>query len=72
MRSFTPRVVSHLKTSGSAGQHCFQNRDAKDFEDQSVVDELSNWECKLLTNFDHGLDFVRSRITPSVPAAEQV
>ena len=58
-------VVSHLEESGSAGQHCFLNRDAKDFEDQNVVDELSNWGCKLLTNFDQGLDFVRSLAAPA-------
>lgn len=58
-------VVSHLKESGGAGRHCFLNRDARDFEDQNVVDELSNWGCKLLTNFDHGLDFVRSQVAPA-------
>ena len=58
-------VVSHLKESGSVGQHCFLTRDAKDFDDQSVVDELANWGCKLLTNFDQGLDFVRSQVAPA-------
>jgi len=46
-------------------KHCFLNRDARDFEDQNVVDELANWGCKLLTNFDQGLDFVRSQVAPA-------
>ena len=61
-------VVSHLKGSGSEGQNCFLNRDARDFEDQNVVDELSNWGCRLLTDFDDGLDFVRSQVASSAPS----
>ena len=55
-------VISHIKDSSSAGVSCFLNRDAKDFEDQNVVDQLMHWGCKLLTDFDDGLDFVRSRL----------
>ena len=55
-------VISHIKDSSSARVSCFLNRNAKDFEDQNVVDQLMHLGCKLLTDFDDGLDFVRSRL----------
>lgn len=55
-------VISHLRACSSEDQSCFLNRNSKDFDDQNVVDELSRWNCKLLTRFDDGLNFVRSRL----------
>lgn len=43
------------------GDSCFLNRD-KDFDDQSVVEQLASLDCKLLFSFDDGLNFVRSRL----------
>lgn len=56
-------VASHLRARSSGDQSCFLNRNSKDFDDQNVVDELNRWRCKLLTRFDDGLSFVRSRLT---------
>ena len=56
-------VVSHLDRSGPAMQSCFLNRNRKDFDDQTLVEQLEVRGCKLLTDFRNGLGFVRSQLT---------
>ena len=55
-------VVSHLNSAGRTVQSCFLNRNRKDFDDQSLVEQLDVQQCKLLTDFRNGLRFVRSRL----------
>ena len=42
-------VLRHLKRT-TPDNSCLLNRDAKDFNDQSVVDQLTSFGCKLLTS----------------------
>jgi predicted nucleic acid-binding protein len=44
---------------------CFMNRNTKDFNDASIVDELKLRHCELKWRFDHGLAYIRSRLKPS-------
>ena len=50
-------VVSHLKQAGGTGS-CFLNKNSKDFDDQSIVEELGSYICKLLPRFDAGYGFI--------------
>lgn len=44
--------------SFGAEPSCFLNRNAKDFDDPAVVDELRAGDCKLFVSFDRGRAFV--------------
>jgi len=50
-------VVSHLKQV-RVTESCFLNKNSKDFDDQSIVDELRTYNCKLLPRFDSGYEFL--------------
>lgn len=54
-------VVSHLKRD-TATEHCFLNKNSRDFDDQSIVDELRSYNCKLLPRFDSGYGFIRQML----------
>lgn len=50
-------VLEHLKgTSGQ--QHCFLNRNSKDFDDPEIVDVLKSFQCKIMFHFEHGLNYI--------------
>jgi hypothetical protein len=53
-------VLSHLETA--TGEKCFLNRNAGDFADPDVVAILSRNQCKLLLSFQHGLEYIQSRL----------
>lgn len=55
-------VVADLRSRPAKRGSCFLNRNSKDFDDQNVVDDLANWDCRLFPRFDSGLNFVRSRL----------
>ena len=50
-------VVLHLKQI-QARENCFLNKNSKDFDDQSIVDELRTYNCKLLPRFDSGYEII--------------
>ena len=54
-------VLSHLERA-RAPQSCFLNRNSRDFDDQTVVEELEHYNCKLLPGFDSGSQFIRSTL----------
>ena len=54
-------VVSHLKRLRQP-ESCFLNRNSKDFSDQNIVDELADYNCKLLFQFDTGYSFIRAAL----------
>jgi hypothetical protein len=54
-------VMSHLATAPT-GVKCFFNRDAKDFANPSVYDDLAAFDCKLFVSFEKGLALVRSEL----------
>jgi hypothetical protein len=53
-------VLSHLKRSAPP-ESCFMNRNARDFDDPDIVDELKRHSCVLIPRFDDGLGYVRNR-----------
>ena len=52
-------ILLHLKQRQTL-QSCFLNRNAKDFDDPDLVEELDVYNCKLLPQFDAGYQFVLS------------
>ena len=60
-------VIADLKDGRSVGPSCFLNRNAKDFNDQRIADELESFRCKFLSGFDSGLQYVRSKLRYSEP-----
>ena len=50
-------VLSHLERA-RAPQSCFLNRNSRDFDDQTVVEQLERYNCKLLPRFDSGSRFI--------------
>lgn len=44
---------------------CFMNRNTRDFNDDSILDELERRHCKLKWRFDQGLAYIRSMLEPS-------
>ena len=57
-------VRLHLEGAG-AEQSCFLNRNSRDFDDESVAEELRSWKCKVLPRFDSGYDFILSGLRSS-------
>ena len=57
-------VLSHLKRD-RATRNCFLNKDRRNFFDQSIVNELRGYDCKLLTRFESGYQFIRKHSTRS-------
>lgn len=59
-------VLSHIRMlSGDAAAqvNCFITKNSKDFADQEIRWQLNQYGCKLLTNFQNGLGFVRSNLS---------
>ena len=54
-------VLEHLQGS-EAQQHCFLNRNSKDFDDPEIVDTLGAYRCKMLFSFEHGVNSIKSQI----------
>ena len=50
-------VLSHLEQA-RASRSCFLNRNSRDFGDQTVVEQLERYNCKLLPRFDSGSRFI--------------
>jgi predicted nucleic acid-binding protein len=56
-------VITHLR------QHqpqiaCFLNRNTKDFDNPDIVNELNQFNCRMIPRFDHGYGFIRSQLPP--------
>ena len=54
-------MLSHLHDVPT-GAKCFLNRDSKGFANPDVYDELARLGCKLIVNFENGLEFIRSEL----------
>ena len=54
-------VLTHL-TQVHASENCFLNRNAKDFDDQNIVEELAGHNCQLFVRFDAGYSFIRDAL----------
>ena len=52
-------VIAHLSVS-SPGAKCFLNRDRKDFSIPDISEELGRYDCRLITRFPAGLNYISS------------
>ncbi len=50
-------IIEHLQ-SAEAGAKCFLNRNAKDFLTSNVQQDLARFNCRLISNFRDGLNFI--------------
>ncbi len=51
-------VISHLKNAGSVPK-CFLTKNSKDFVNPDIKEQLSSYNCKLLTRFKDGLGYIQ-------------
>ncbi len=54
-------VIVHLSET-NPGTSCFLNKNIKDFGEPNVKNELSNRACRLIYNFEHGLNYISSTL----------
>jgi predicted nucleic acid-binding protein len=55
-------VITHLRqTQPPSG--CFLNRNSKDFDNPDIVSSLENYNCRMIPQFDHGYNFILSRLS---------
>lgn len=54
-------VMSHL--DAERGKSCFLNRNRKDFNGPDVIASLATQDCKIMFNFEHGVDYIRSELS---------
>jgi len=54
-------VLCHLVRS-SPTSSCFLNKNSRDFDDPDLVETLKRHNCKMLPRFDHGYQFLRSKM----------
>ena len=54
-------ILNHL-TTASEKPRCFITKNSKDFANPDIENELTAYNCRLLTKFADGLGYVRSRL----------
>lgn len=54
-------VLTHLRL-GIRQVSCFLNRNSRDFDNPTLVQELERHGCKMIPRFDHGYNFVNARV----------
>lgn len=54
-------VIAHL-SQDNPSVACFVNRNSKDFNNPDIVDELNNYNCRMISRFDDGYGFMRSQL----------
>lgn len=54
-------AISHLQHD-QPQQACFLNRNSKDFDSPDIVDELNQFNCRMIPRFDGGYSFLRSQL----------
>ena len=56
-------VINHLQIN-QPQQACFLNRNSKDFDNPDIVDELAQFNCRMIPKFDDGYNFISSQVSP--------
>lgn len=56
-------VITHLRQNRPAIA-CFLNRNSKDFESTDIVNELNQFNCRMISRFDRGYGFIQSQLHP--------
>jgi len=54
-------VVTHLESTVSEPK-CFLTKNAKDFVNPDIIEQLAAYDCKLLTKFEDGLGYIQSHV----------
>jgi predicted nucleic acid-binding protein len=54
-------VITHLRQNFPE-QACFLNRNSKDFDSPDIVDELRQFNCRMIPRFDRGYSFIHSQL----------
>jgi predicted nucleic acid-binding protein len=54
-------VLNHL-VQGSAEPKCFLTKNAKDFVNPDIIDQLTMHNCRLFTKFQDGLGYIQSQV----------
>jgi predicted nucleic acid-binding protein len=55
-------IIDHLRRY-QPQQACFLNRNSKDFDSPDIVDELNQFNCRMIPRFDHGYSFLQSQLS---------
>lgn len=55
-------VLHHLREH-SDGESCFLNRNTKDFDTPRILQELTQYNCRMIPLFDQGYHFIHKRAT---------
>jgi len=60
-------VLRHLRIQGTEGSRsetsCFVNRDASDFGDPDIEEQLARYNCQIKYRFDDGLAFIQNHLS---------
>jgi len=54
-------IISHL-SEDQPQVACFLSRNSKDFDTLSITGELKRLNCRMITQFNHGYNFLRSHL----------
>ncbi len=54
-------VLTHLRHSFPK-HACFLNRNSKDFDSPDIIDELGQFNCRMIPRFDSGYSFLQSQL----------
>ncbi|MBE9224967.1 DUF4935 domain-containing protein [Phormidium sp. LEGE 05292] len=52
-------IIAHLRQHHPSVA-CFLNRNTRDFDNPNIVDELNNYNCRMIPRFDDGYGFISS------------
>jgi predicted nucleic acid-binding protein len=55
-------VIGHLRQY-QPQQACFLNRNSKDFDSPDIIDELRQFNCRMIPRFDSGYSFLQSQLS---------
>jgi predicted nucleic acid-binding protein len=55
-------VMGHLREN-LPQKSCFLNRNSKDFDSPDIIDELRQFNCRMIPRFDLGYNFVQSQLS---------
>lgn len=55
-------VINHLRQYNTL-QSCFLNRNSRDFDVPNILQELNQYNCRMIPLFDQGYQFINTRVT---------
>ncbi|MEZ4732123.1 MAG: PIN domain-containing protein [Caldilineaceae bacterium] len=54
-------IMAHLRQQNQA-QSCFLNRNSRDFNVPNILQELNQYNCRMIPLFDQGYQFIHTRV----------